>query len=110
MYIVVAFLTGVLGMAAGWIGLVLLVVSTLPMGNDGGGAMAAIFFMGPIGVVAGFVAGVLAFRRFGLARPAAPEGEPDPESAARRLSPPFAVVVTTLTAVLLGWAWSEVLR
>ncbi len=78
MRFVLGFLSGVVGMLAGWAGLALLVVSLAGHDQDGGIAMGAFFNIGPIGAVIGFAAGIYLFVKFGLvARPLAPAaGQP----------------------------------
>ncbi len=57
------FLSGILGLFAGLVGLAFLVVGLYGPGKDGGVAMGAFFQFGPIGGLAGFVGGVLLFLR-----------------------------------------------
>src|SRR5579864_9277339 len=73
MRIVLGFLSGVVGLLAGWFGLAYLVVALAGPDRDGGIAMGAFFNIGPLGAVIGFAAGIFLFVKFGLvAKPAAP--------------------------------------
>lgn len=131
MRFVVGFVSGVLGMLAGWFGLAMLVIALAGPDRDGGIAMGAFFNIGPIGAVVGFVAGVLLFIKIGMvrrARPAAaaadtdaapastpssaPAGAAEPASAPApaRVSPAFAVVVFAVAAGLAWWGWYELIR
>jgi hypothetical protein len=127
MRIVLGFLSGVLGMLAGWFGLAFLVIALAGPDPDGGTAMGAFFNIGPIGAVIGFGIGVWLFVKFGLAaRPAiavsAPVVVPSAEQAsaasvgsanapaARRISRPFAVAVVAIVGVLAWWGWYELIR
>ena len=67
MRFIIGFLSGVLGLLAGWSALAALVVVLAGPDRDGGIAMGAFFNIGPIGGVAGFVAGVWLFIKIGLA-------------------------------------------
>ena len=103
--------SAVLGMLAGWFGLALAIIAVSGPDRDGGIAMGAFFGIGPIGAVVGFVAGLVIFRRFGHVR-SAPNGaahdgaaEPPPPE----LSRPYAAIVLTIAAGLVGWAWIELL-
>src|SRR5689334_11267059 len=88
MRIILGFLSGVVGMLAGWAGLAFLVVSLAGEDRDGGIAMGAFFKIGPIGAVIGFAVGVFLFVKFGLvARPAAPvAAAPSPSTGAEPAS------------------------
>lgn len=115
MRFIIGFLSGVLGMLAGWFGLAMLVVNLSGRDVDGGIAMGAFFNIGPIGAVAGFVAGLLLYLKFGEKRAAASSpdaGEPVPATAPKRtrVSRPFAIVVVALVAGLAWWAWYELIR
>ena len=125
---ILGFLSGVLGLLAGWSGLAALVVGLAGPDRDGGLAMGAFFNIGPIGGVAGFVAGVLLFVKFGIVpqptSPAAAErfdASPDavatatadvpaPAAARTRVSPIFAVAVLAITLGLAWWGWYELIR
>jgi hypothetical protein len=109
------FLSGVIGMLAGWFGLALLVISLAGSGHDGGGAMGAFFQIGPIGGLAGFVAGVLLFAKIGIVSQAPPSPDAERSDAARalartRVSPAFAVAVLVIAGGLAWWAWYELIR
>src|SRR3954465_9303637 len=123
MRIVLGFLSGVVGLLAGWSGLAFLVISLAGSDRDGGLAMGAFFNIGPLGGVIGFGIGVWLFVRFGLvARRASLPVEPDsaPASASRpgavaapappRISRSFAVVVLAIVGGLAWWAWYEFIR
>lgn len=119
MRFILGILTGLLGMLAGWAGLAFLVVVLGGPDRDGGLAMGAFFNIGPIGGVAGFIAGVLLFVRKGIKRekPALPaQGAPEavldhqPTPAPTRISRPFAVVILTVAGVLVGLGWYEFIR
>jgi hypothetical protein len=127
MRIVLGFLSGVVGMIAGWAGLAFLVIALVGPDREGGVAMGAFFNIGPIGGVIGFAAGIFLFVKFGLvAKPAAPvaaapAGAPPPSAAAtssaaaaaagaRRISRPFAVVVLAIVGGLAWWGWYEFIR
>ncbi len=103
MRVVLGFLSGVVGMLAGWFGLAFLVIAMAGPDRDGGVAMGAFFNIGPVGALIGFGIGVWLFVKFGLvARAAAP--------APTRISRPFAAVVLTIVAGLAWWAWYELIR
>ena len=125
MRIVLGFLSGVLGMLAGWFGLAFLVVALAGPDRDGGVAMGAFFNIGPIGAVVGFGIGVWLFVKFGLvgrrvaAAPAlVPSAEPASAPSAgtadapatNRISRPFAVAVVAIVGVLAWWGWYELIR
>ena len=115
MRFILGFLSGVIGMLAGWFGLALLVISLAGSGHDGGGAMGAFFQIGPIGGLAGFVAGVLLFAKIGIVSqaPSPPDAERSdaaPALARTRVSPAFAVAVLVLAGGLAWWAWYELIR
>ena len=133
MGIVLGFLSGVVGMLAGWAGLAFLVVALAGPDRDGGIAMGAFFNIGPIGAVIGFAAGIFLFVKFGLvARPVASTAQPplrsaeeepanaEPTSAqspgvavtpgARRISRPFAAVLLVIVGTLAWWGWYEFIR
>ncbi len=65
MRFIIGFLSGVLGLLAGWFALAALVVAVSGPDRDGGIAMGAVFTIGPIGGLIGFVAGVLLFIKIG---------------------------------------------
>lgn len=123
MRFIIAFLSGILGMLAGWAGLAVLVISLAGPDRDGGIAMGAFFNIGPIGGFFGFIAGVLLFIKIGLAKapskpPAAPLSDAAPASATAsttaptrtRVSPVFAGVIVAIAAVLGWWGWYEFIR
>jgi hypothetical protein len=123
MRIVLGFLSGIVGMLAGWFGLAFLVISLAGPDRDVGIAMGAFFNIGPVGALIGFGVGVWLFVKFGLvgrggAFATAPSSEPAsvPSLAATvapataRISRPFAVVVLAIVAGLAWWAWYEFIR
>ena len=130
MRFILGFLSGVLGMLAGWSALAFLVVTLGGPDRDGGLAMGAFFNIGPIGGVAGFIAGVWLFIKLGLVsqapsssaaeRPEAAEApaslgdaerpEAAPALARTRVSRPFAVVVLLAVGGLAWWGWYELIR
>jgi hypothetical protein len=103
MHFVLGLLSGLIGMLAGWSGLAALVVALSGPDRDGGVAMGAFFNIGPIGGLAGFIAGIWLFNRIGVVRDGAP-------AAGARLSYPFAVTILLLVAGLAYWAWYELIR
>jgi hypothetical protein len=96
MRIVLGFLSGVVGMLAGWFGLAMLVISFAGFDRDGGIAMGAFFEIGPIGGLVGFAAGVWLFVKIGV--------------AGRRISRPFAIAILAIVGGLAWWAWYELIR
>jgi hypothetical protein len=72
MRIILGILSGLLAALAGWFGLAFLVVSLAGPDRDGGIAMGAFFNIGPIGGLAGFIAGIWLFSKIGLIRAGAP--------------------------------------
>jgi hypothetical protein len=123
MRIVLGFLSGILGMLAGWFGLAFLVVALAGPDRDGGIAMGAFFNIGPVGALIGFGVGVWLFIRFGLVAPSVPAAtasSSEPASASSpavtvapakaRISRSFAVVVLAIAGGLAYWAWYEFLR
>jgi hypothetical protein len=115
MRFILGFLSGVIGMLAGWFGLAMLVISLAGSGHDGGGAMGAFFLIGPIGGLVGFVAGVLLFVKKGIAAQGAPPPDAErsdaaPALARTRVSPIFAAAVLVIAAGLAWWAWYELIR
>ncbi|QOZ54069.1 hypothetical protein [Bradyrhizobium sp. CCBAU 53338] len=114
MRFILGFLSGLLGALAGWAGLAALVVLLAGPDRDGGIAMSAFFDIGPIGGVAGLIAGIWLFMRFGLVRNAAPEPPAETSDATprrtTRLSFPFAVTVALIVAILGWWGWYELIR
>ena len=127
MRFIIGFLSGVLGLLAGWAGLAALVVALAGPDRDGGIAMGAVFNIGPIGGLIGFVAGVLLFVKIGMVAqrtspaqaPSSPDVErsdaasalaPVPAPARTRVSPIFAVAVLAITAGLAWWGWYELIR
>ena len=113
MRFIIGFLSGVLGALAGWFALAMLVIGLAGPDRDGGIAMGAFFNIGPIGGVAGFVAGVLVYVKFGIQREASPASEATGAAATparTRVSRPFAIVVVAIVAGLAWWAWYELIR
>lgn len=115
MRFIIGFLSGVLGMLAGWSGLAFLVIALAGPDRDGGIAMGAFFNIGPIGGFFGFIAGVFLFIKIGLVRqrrsPAtAPTVESAGASAPRRVTPVFAGVVVAVAVGLAWWGWYEFIR
>ena len=124
MRIVLGFLSGVIGMLAGWFGLAFLVVALAGPDRDGGIAMGAFFNIGPLGAVIGFGVGVWLFVKFGLVAQNAPFAtapSSGPASAsspavtvapatARIISRPFALVVLAIVCGLAWWTWYEFIR
>lgn len=118
MRFVLGLLAGLLGMLAGWFALALTIISFTGPGNAGGAAMGAFFGIGPIGGLAGLVAGIVLFRKYGLVRATAPTeavgdagGDPDTAAAPEpgQVRPAVAAALLLATAVLIGWAWRELL-
>jgi hypothetical protein len=117
MRFLIGFLSGVLGMLAGWSGLAVLVISLAGPDRDGGLAMGAFFNIGPIGGFFGFIAGVLLFIKLGIAKAPPSSDATKPSDAApaqaparTRVSPIFAGVVVVIAAVLGWWGWYEFIR
>ncbi len=117
--IILGFLSGVVGMLAGWFGLAFLVTELAGLDHDGGVAMGAFFNIGPLGALIGFGVGVWLFLRFGLvaqsvASVAPLSSEPSHNAAVApaktRISRPFAVVVLAIVGGLTWWAWYELIR
>ena len=108
MRVVLGFLSGIVGMLAGWFGLAFVVMALAGPDRDGGIAMGAFFNIGPIGAFIGFAAGVFLFVKFGLVAPAAPGVAVTP--TARRISRPFAAVLLVIVGGLAWWGWYEFLR
>ena len=114
---IIGFLSGVLGMLAGWAGLAFLVVSLAGPDRDGGIAMGAFFQIGPIGGVIGFIVGVWLFIKLGMVRAAAVAAaadakQPDVISPPVRthISRPFAIAVVATVGVLAWLGWYELIR
>lgn len=112
---ILGFLSGALGLLAGWSSLAALVIGLAGPDRDGGLAMGAFFNIGPIGGVVGFVVGVLLFIKFGLVPQAIPSSDAErsgtaPVSARTRVSKAFAVAVLLLAGGLAWWAWYELIR
>jgi hypothetical protein len=82
--------------------------------RDGGIAMGAVFNIGPIGGLIGFVAGVLLFIKIGISQgtssPDAERSDAAPGRTRTRVSPTFAAAVLVLTGALSWWAWYELIR
>jgi hypothetical protein len=123
MRIVLGFLSGVVGMLAGWFGLASLVIASAGPDRDGGVAMGAFFNVGPLGALIGFGVGVGLFVKFGLnaddaasatARFSKPASTSSPAvmvaPPAVRISRPFAVIVLAIVGGLAWWAWYEFIR
>jgi hypothetical protein len=117
MRFILGFLSGVIGLLAGWAGLAALVLSLVGPDRDGGAAMGAFFNIGPIGGVIGFAAGVLLFIKIGIVSQAAsspdterPDADAAPAPMRTRVSPIFAVAVVGIAAGLGWWAWYELIR
>jgi hypothetical protein len=87
MQFIIGFLSGVLGMLAGWAGLAALVIALAGPDRDGGIAMGAFFNIGPIGGFVGFIAGVLLFIKIGLVRKSPPSPGAAPADAASAPAP-----------------------
>ena len=115
MRFIIGFLSGVVGLLAGWFGLASLVIGLFGPDRDGGLAMGAFFNIGPIGGLVGFVAGVLLFIKKGIvsrgtASPDTERSAATPASIRTRVSSTFAVTVLLLTGGLAWWAWYELIR
>ncbi|MGY4290583.1 hypothetical protein ACVWXO_009849 [Bradyrhizobium sp. LM2.7] len=114
MRFLLGFLSALLGMLAGWSALAALVVMLAGPDRDGGIAMGAFFNIGPAGGVAGLIAGIWLFVRFGLVRndasPLAAQASDAAPHPATRLSFPFAVTLLLIAGVLAWWAWYELIR
>ena len=121
MRVALGFLSGVVGMLAGWFGLAFLVIALAGADRDGGVAMGAFFNIGPFGGLVGFGVGVWLFAKFGLvegASFAALSSEPASASSdgaavapvTARISRAFAVVVLAIVGGLAWWAWYEFIR
>jgi hypothetical protein len=115
MRIIFGFLSGVLGLLAGWAGLAALVMAVSGPDRDGGIAMGAFFNVGPIGGLIGFAAGVLLFIKIGMvsqgtSSPTAERSDAAPAPARTRVSPAFAVAVLALMGGLGWWGWYELIR
>jgi hypothetical protein len=109
--VTLGFLSGVVGMLAGWVGLAFLVIALAGPGRDGGVAMGAFFGIGPIGAVIGFAVGIFLFVKFGLvARPVAPASGVAVAPVAGRISRPFAAVLLVIVGTLAWWGWYEFIR
>lgn len=113
MRFIIGFLSGVLGALAGWFGLAMLVIALAGHDQDGGIAMGAFFNIGPFGGIAGFIAGVLLYVKFGLKRAPPADAEAPGAAAAparTRVSRPFAIAVVAIVAGLAWWGWYELIR
>jgi hypothetical protein len=115
MRFIIGFLSGVLGLLAGWFGLAFLVIAVAGPDRDGGIAMGAFFNIGPIGGLIGFAAGVLLFIKIGLvsqgtSSPDAERSDAAPAPARTRVSSAFVVAVLAISAGLGWWAWYELIR
>lgn len=112
MRFVLGLLSALLGALAGWSALAALVVALAGPDRDGGIAMGAFFNIGPFGGVAGLIAGIWLFIRFGLVRHTAPQPEANTAAPrlATRLSLPFAIPVVLIAAGLASWGWYELIR
>jgi hypothetical protein len=117
MRFVLGFLSGLLGMLAGWFALAFLVISLAGPDRDGGIAMGAFFQIGPLGGLVGFVIGVWLFIKIGIVREGvskdivregvSPADATLPTAAAAlartRISRPFAVAILALAGGLAWW-------
>jgi hypothetical protein len=115
MRFVLGFLSGLLGMLAGWFALAILVASLAGPDRDGGIAMGAFFEIGPVGGVVGFVIGVWLFIKKGIVREGvSPPDAALPTAAARlartRISRPFAIAILALAGGLAWLGWYELIR
>ena len=114
MRFILGLLSALLGALAGWSALAALVVMLAGPDRDGGIAMGAFFDIGPIGGVAGLIAGIWLFVRFGIVRNAAPQPVAETSDVAphraTRLSAPFAVTVLLTVAIVGWWGWYEFIR
>lgn len=114
MRIILGLLSALLGALAGWFALATLVIALSGPDRDGGIAMGAFFDIGPIGGVAGLIAGIWLFTRIGLIRnKALPQATGSSETAPRagtRLSFPFAATLLSVAAILCWWGWYEFIR
>jgi hypothetical protein len=115
MRFILDFLSGVIGLLAGWFGLAALLIWLFGPDRDGGLAMGAFFNIGPIGGVVGFLAGVLLFNKKGVVSQRTPSPAAEFSDAAlaptrTRVSRPFAVAVLALAGGLAWWAWYELIR
>jgi hypothetical protein len=112
MRFILGFLSGLIGMLAGWFGLAALVMALSGPDQDGGVAMGAFFNIGPIGGVAGLVAGVWLFNKKGIVRDSGSPSDPSGSASRPRtqISYPFAVTVLLVVAGLVYWAWYELFR
>ncbi len=115
MRFIIGFLSGVIGLLAGWSALAAIVVALSGPDRDGGIAMGAVFNIGPIGGLIGFVAGVLLFIKIGIApqsasSPDAEQSSPTPAPARTRVSPAFAIAILAITGGLAWWGWYELIR
>ena len=115
MRFIIGFLSGALGLLAGWFGLAALVIGVSGPDRDGGVAMGAFFNIGPIGGLVGFVAGVMLFIKKGVvsqvtSSPDTEWSDATPAPMRTRASPTFAVIVLLLTGGLAWWGWYELIR
>ena len=108
MRVLLGFLSGLLGLLAGWAALAGLVVALAGPDRDGGVAMGAVFQVGPIGGIVGFALGVWLFIRKGIVRAPPPNPQAAP-AAATRIARPFAIALLAITAGLAVWAWTELI-
>ena len=104
----IGFLSGVLGMLAGWFGLAMLVIMLAGEDRDGGIAMGAFFDIGPIGGVVGFILGVFLFIKLGQTRKAPVQDASSP--ARRRVLPIYALAVLLISGGLAYWGWFTFIR
>jgi len=116
MRFIFGFLSGLIGLLAGWFGLAFLVVALAGTGpgDEGATAMGAFFNIGPIGGLVGFIAGVWLFTKIGVVRANTPSLDAERSSAATRppmrISRPFAVSLLVLVAGIAWWTWYEFIR
>jgi hypothetical protein len=123
MRFIIGFLSGALGLLAGWSGLAALVIAIEGPDRDGGLAMGAFFNIGPIGGLIGFVAGVLLFIKIGqtsvgqasvgqapVDQTAIDQVSTAPVPIQRRVSRIYAIAVLVISAGLGWWGWYEFIR
>jgi hypothetical protein len=118
MRIILALLSGLLGLLAGWFGLAFLIIAVVGPDREGGVAMGAFFDIGPIGALIGFAVGVWLFVRFGLVASAATAPAPfmpqlsaaAPTARKTGISRPFAVAIVAIASGLAWLGWYELIR
>jgi hypothetical protein len=109
MRFVLGLLAGLLGACAGWFGTALAVIGLFGPDRDGGIAMGAVFGIGPIGGLLGFVAAVAAFARWGSVREA-PLAVDRSDAPRRRTSRRTAIGIVALAGGLSWWVWYDTIR